>query len=107
MYDIMSPHAADFIDDAEINATLQYASENRSNRALITDILAKAQECKGLNHREALVLLDCGLEDKNQEILQLAMDIKRKFYGNRSVMFAPRYLSNYCINSCVYCPYHV
>ncbi|MBR7107002.1 MAG: [Lentisphaeria bacterium] len=106
MYDIMSPHAADFIDDAEINATLQYASENRSNRALITDILAKAQECKGLNHREALVLLDCDIPEMNAEIIALAGKIKEKIYGNRIVMFAPLYLSNYCINGCIYCPYH-
>ena len=106
MYDIMSPHAADFIDDAEINATLQYASENRSNRALITDILAKAQECKGLNHREALVLLDCDIPELNEQIIDLAGKIKEKIYGNRIVMFAPLYLSNYCINGCIYCPYH-
>ena len=106
MYDIMSPHAADFIDDAEINATLQYASENRSNRALITDILAKAQECKGLNHREALVLLDCDIPELNEQIIDLAGKIKTKIYGNRIVMFAPLYLSNYCINGCIYCPYH-
>ena len=107
MYDVMSPHAVDFIDDGEIQATLQYAAENRNNAALIDGILSKARELKGLNHREALVLLDCELEDKNQEILRLAMEIKRKFYGNRIVMFAPLYLSNYCVNSCIYCPYHV
>ena len=107
MYDVMSPHAVDFIDDGEIQTTLKFAEENKSNAALISEIIAKAKDCKGLNHREALLLLDCTLEDKNKEILELAMEIKRKFYGNRIVMFAPLYLSNYCINSCVYCPYHV
>ena len=76
------------------------------NRALIDEILAKARERKGLSHREAMVLLDCSLEDKNQEIFELAEQIKKDFYGNRIVLFAPLYLSNYCINGCVYCPYH-
>ncbi|MBE6389447.1 MAG: [FeFe] hydrogenase H-cluster radical SAM maturase HydG [Lentisphaerae bacterium] len=107
MYDVMSPNAVDFINDGEIQATLQYAAENKNNAALINEILTEARTFKGLDHRKALVLLDCELEDKNKEILQLAMEIKRKFYGNRIVMFAPLYLSNYCINSCVYCPYHV
>lgn len=107
MYDVMSPHAVDFIDDGEIQATLTFADENKNNAALIGEIIAKARELKGLSHREALLLLDCELADKNREILDLAMEIKRKFYGNRIVMFAPLYLSNYCINSCVYCPYHV
>ena len=107
MYDIMSPHAEDFINDGEILATLNFAEENKNNAELISEIIEKAKAFKGLNHREALVLLDCGIPEKNQEILELAMEIKRKFYGNRIVMFAPLYLSNYCINSCVYCPYHV
>jgi 2-iminoacetate synthase len=107
MYDIMSPHAEDFINDGEILATLNFAEENKNNAELISEIIEKAKAFKGLNHREALVLLDCCIPEKNQEILELAMEIKRKFYGNRIVMFAPLYLSNYCINSCVYCPYHV
>ena len=107
MYDVMSPHAEDFINDGEILATLKFAEENKSNAALISEIIEKAKALKGLDHREALVLLDCDIPEKNQEILELAMEIKRRFYGNRIVMFAPLYLSNYCINSCVYCPYHV
>ena len=103
----MSPHAEDFINDGEILATLKFAEENKSNAALISEIIEKAKALKGLDHREALVLLDCDIPEKNQEILELAMEIKRRFYGNRIVMFAPLYLSNYCINSCVYCPYHV
>ena len=105
MYDIMSPHAADFIDDAEINATLQFAAENCNNKAMIEDVIAKAEECKGLNHREALLLLDCTIPELNARILELAGKIKQRFYGNRIVMFAPLYLSNYCINGCIYCPY--
>ena len=87
-------------------ATLEYAAANKNNAALITEIIEKAKLRKGLSHREAAVLLDCELEDKNKEIYALAEQIKKDFYGNRIVMFAPLYLSNYCINGCVYCPYH-
>ena len=106
MYNILSPHAEDFINDEEIRATMQYAAENCSNKALIQEILKKAKECKGLTHREALLLLDCELPEEKEAIFALAKEIKQKFYGNRIVMFAPLYLSNYCINGCVYCPYH-
>ena len=106
MYNVMSSKAEEFISDEEIKDCLAYAEENKNNRELIDQILTKAREMKGISHREALVLLDCELEDKNQEIYQLAKDIKQEFYGNRIVMFAPLYLSNYCINGCEYCPYH-
>ena len=106
MYDPKSKCADDFINHEEILETLDYAKKNRTNRELIDRILAKARELKGLTHREAAVLLDCALEDKNQEIYALAEQIKKDFYGNRIVMFAPLYLSNYCVNGCVYCPYH-
>ena len=106
MYDPKSKCADEFISHEEIMDTLRYAEENRANRELIDAILTKARERKGLSHREAAVLLDCELEDKNQEIYALAEQIKKDFYGNRIVMFAPLYLSNYCVNGCVYCPYH-
>ncbi len=106
MYDVMSTKAEEFISDEEIQDCLAYAEANKTNRELMEEILTKAREMKGISHREALVLLDCELEDKNQEIYQLAKDIKQEFYGNRIVMFAPLYLSNYCINGCEYCPYH-
>jgi len=86
--------------------TLAYAWENRSNANLIDDIIEKARAGKGLSHREAAVLLDCTIEEKSREIFALAEEIKRKIYGNRVVLFAPLYLSNYCVNGCVYCPYH-
>ena len=105
-YDVKSSKAEDFINDGEINDTLKYASENKTNRTLIKSIIEKARERKGLNHRDAAVLLDCELEDLNQEMFELAREIKQKIYGNRIVMFAPLYLSNYCVNGCVYCPYH-
>ena len=105
-YDPKSSHAEEFIHHGEIEETLAYGEANRTNRELIDEILAKARERRGLTHREAMVLLDCGLEDKNQEIYELAEQIKKDFYGNRIVLFAPLYLSNYCVNSCVYCPYH-
>ena len=106
MYDPKSKHAEEFIDHQEIMETLAYAQAHKTDRELIDRILDKARERKGLSHREASVLLDCELEDKNQEIFCMAEQIKKDFYGNRIVMFAPLYLSNYCINGCVYCPYH-
>ena len=107
MYNPASKVAEEFIDHEEILATLKYAEENKKNEALITELIEKAKERKGLSHREAAVLLECDLEDKNQEIYQLAEQIKKDFYGNRIVMFAPLYLSNYCVNGCTYCPYHL
>ena len=107
MYDVYSKHADDFINHEEILETLAYADENKTNEALIDSILAKGRLRKGLSHREASVLLACQMEEKNQEIYKLAEQIKKDFYGNRIVMFAPLYLSNYCVNGCTYCPYHL
>ncbi len=107
MYDVKSLKAEEFISDEEIKATLAYADEHKDDIALVDEILAKARECKGLTHREASVLLACENEEKVQEMYKLAEDIKHQFYGNRIVMFAPLYLSNYCVNGCVYCPYHL
>lgn len=106
MYHPTSIKAEEFISHEEVLETLAFAEKNKSNAALIDRILEKARLRKGLTHREAAVLLDCTLEEKNQEIYRLAEQIKKDFYGNRIVMFAPLYLSNYCINGCVYCPYH-
>ncbi len=106
MYDTMSPHAVDFIDDAEIKATLEYAEQNRNNRELIESLIEKAGSYKGLSHREALILLDCDIPELNEKMFDLARKIKEEIYGRRIVMFAPLYLSNYCINGCVYCPFH-
>lgn len=105
-YDRESKKAEEFINHEEILETLRYAEENKHNEVLIAQILEKAKKRKGLEHREAMVLLDCDIEEKNQEIYALAEQIKKDFYGNRIVMFAPLYLSNYCVNGCVYCPYH-
>lgn len=106
MYNSKSKIATEFIDDEEIMDTLAYAKKNKSNRQLIQNLIERAKDCKGLTHREAAVLLECDLEDENEKMFKLAKEIKQKFYGNRIVMFAPLYLSNYCINGCVYCPYH-
>ncbi len=106
MYDVKSKKADEFIEDNEILDTIEYAQKNKHNRELIESIIKKARELKGLSHREAAVLLECELEDKNKELYLLAKEIKQRFYGNRIVMFAPLYLSNYCVNGCVYCPYH-
>ena len=107
MYDMKSKVAAEFISDEEIKETLAYAEKNKNNRELVASILEKAESFKGLSHREAMVLLDCELPDMTQKMFDLAMRIKQKFYGNRIVMFAPLYLSNYCVNGCLYCPYHM
>jgi len=107
MYNPKSLKAEEFINDNEIKETLAYADANKDNIELIDSILAKAREKKGLSHREASVLLACENKDKIDEMYKLAEQIKMDLYGNRIVMFAPLYLSNYCINGCVYCPYHI
>lgn len=107
MYDVMSKHAADFIDHQEIIDTLAYADENKNNQKLQEAILKKAEQGKGLSHREASVLLAGESPIITEKIFRLANDIKQRLYGNRIVMFAPLYLSNYCINGCTYCPYHM
>ena len=107
MYNPASRQAEEFINHEEILASIQYAQENKNNRKLIEGLLEKAEDLKGLSHREALVLLECEEPDLADRMFQLAREIKRKFYGNRIVMFAPLYLSNYCVNGCIYCPYHL
>jgi len=106
MYNPKSSKADEFICHEEVLETLEYTEKNKHNVELIDSIIEKARERKGLSHREASVLLACDIEEKNQEIYKLAEQIKKDFYGNRIVLFAPLYLSNYCINGCVYCPYH-
>jgi len=106
MYNPKSTKAEEFINNEEVLKTLEYAENNKKNVELIDKILEKAKKGKGLTHEEAAVLLDCELEEKNQEIFALSKKIKNDYYGNRIVLFAPIYLSNYCINGCVYCPYH-
>ena len=106
MYDAKSLKAEEFISDEEIRETLAYADANKDNIELIDQIIEKARLRKGLNHREASVLLACDNKEKIEEIYELAQQIKQDYYGNRIVLFAPLYLSNYCVNGCVYCPYH-
>lgn len=106
LYNPKSKNAEEFISDSEIKETLAYAENNKDNLKIVDSILKKARKMKGLTHREASILLACQNEDKNKEIYKLANEIKQKYYGNRIVLFAPLYLSNYCVNGCVYCPYH-
>lgn len=106
MYNPKSFKAEEFISHEEVVETLEYAEKNKSNPQLIGSIIDKARLGKGLSHREASVLLACEIEEKNQEIYALARKIKNDIYGNRIVLFAPLYLSNYCVNGCLYCPYH-
>ena len=106
MYNPSSTHADEFIDHAEVLETLDLAARESGNRARVLEILEKAALCKGLSHREAAILMDCNDPEMEERLYALAGEIKHKFYGNRIVLFAPLYLSNYCINGCVYCPYH-
>ena len=106
MYNPKSMKAEEFISHEEILDTLRYAEEKKDNLELVDSILEKARECKGLSHREASVLLACEDESRIQVMYDLAEELKKKFYGNRIVIFAPLYLSNYCVNGCTYCPYH-
>jgi 2-iminoacetate synthase len=107
MYNPKSMKAEEFIDDGEIKATLAYADENKDNLELVESILKKARVEKKLDHRDASVLLACEDEGMVQKMFDMAEEIKKEYYGNRIVMFAPLYLSNYCVNGCVYCPYHI
>ena len=106
MYNPLSSHAAEFIDHDEVLETLDEAARECRNRSRVEAILEKAARCKGLTHREAAILMDCDDPELEARIYALAKEIKQRFYGNRIVLFAPLYLSNYCINGCVYCPYH-
>lgn len=105
-YSATSAKASEFIHDEEIRATMAWAAEHRTDMALVEEVLAKASQGKGLSHREAMLLLECDEPEIVNRIYALAREIKQRIYGNRIVMFAPLYLSNYCINGCVYCPYH-
>lgn len=106
MYDRKSKVASEFICHEEIEETLAFAQEHKHNREYIQKALKKAEAFKGLTHREAAVLLACEEDDLNQEIFVTAKKVKEHIYGNRIVLFAPLYLSNYCVNTCTYCPYH-
>ena len=105
-YNPASEKAEEFINHGEILDTLAYAAAHKNDRSLIEGIIRKASECRGLTHREAAVLMECDQPDLNERMFRLAKEIKARLYGNRIVMFAPLYLSDWCINGCVYCPYH-
>ena len=105
-YNVKSEHAAEFIHDGEIRDTLAWAHEHRNDRTLIEEILAKADQGKGISHREAAVLIEVEDKEIEERIFAIARRLKEQIYGNRIVMFAPLYLSNHCVNGCVYCPYH-
>ncbi len=106
IYNPKSLVAEEFINHDEILETIEYAKQNKSNRDLVFSLIERAKDCRGLTHREAAVLLECDIPEANSAIRELAVKIKEKLYGNRIVMFAPLYLSNYCVNGCTYCPYH-
>ena len=106
-YNPKSKIAEEFISNEEILSTLEWAQENKDNRQLVESLIERAADCKGLTHREAALLLECDIPELNERMFKLAKEIKQRFYGNRIVMFARLYLSNYCVNSCTYCPYHI
>lgn len=106
MYNPKSSIATEFIDHDEILDTINHARGKATDRAYVSSLIEKSRQCKGLSHREAAVLLECDDPDMLRAIFAAANEIKQRFYGNRIVMFAPLYLSNYCVNGCVYCPYH-
>ena len=106
MYDPKSLKAEDFIDHQEVLDSLAWADEHKDDKDTIQAVFDKARLHKGLSHREASLLLACDDPDVNEQIYKLAKEIKQAYYGNRIVLFAPLYLSNYCVNGCVYCPYH-
>lgn len=106
MYNPESHIATEFIDDGEIRASMAFARENSHDRTLISSVLERAEQGRGLGHRDAALLLECAEPDLDERIFALARELKHKIYGNRIVMFAPLYLSNYCVNGCTYCPFH-
>jgi 2-iminoacetate synthase len=106
MYNVLSDRAEEFICHEEVMESIAYAQQQKNNREELTRILEKARRHKGISHREAMTLLECEVPEVWEEIFRLAREIKERFYGNRIVIFAPLYLSNYCVNGCVYCPYH-
>ena len=105
-YDVRSERAEEFIHDGEIRATLEYALKHRADKALIEEILLKAEQGNGISHREAAVLIEVEDKEIEERMYAIARRLKERIYGNRIVMFAPLYLSNHCVNGCVYCPYH-
>ena len=105
-YDVKSMKAEEFINDAEILDTLKEAEKRKDDKEYVMSLIERARDCKGLSHREAAVLLECEIPECIEAMEKTAMEIKEKLYGDRIVMFAPLYLSNYCVNGCTYCPYH-
>ena len=106
MYNAKSSVAQEFINHEEILSTIEYAKKNKNNYEMINDILQEAEQMNGISHKQAAVLLECDDEEILAKIYNLAGRIKDRIYGKRIVMFAPLYLSNYCVNGCTYCPYH-
>ena len=96
IYQKDSSKAEEFIPHEEILDTLEYAKNNKDNRALIEQLIEKASHCKGLSHREAALLLECNQPDLIERIFHLAKEIKQKFYGNRIVMPVSRQEQDDC-----------
>lgn len=106
-YDLLSDKASCFMNPNQIDENLEKALELSKDSLYIKDIITKAYDKKGLSPIEATALLLNQDENVTSSIFDIAQKLKQEFYGNRIVLFAPLYLSNYCINSCTYCPYHI
>lgn len=106
MYDPKSMDSNVFIADEEVVETLRQAKCEASDPTRIREILHKAGEFQGLTHREAAVLLEVESPEVIADVFALARKIKEYIYGRRIVMFAPLYLSDYCVNRCSYCGYN-
>jgi len=98
-------NALDFIKDDEINSLIAKGKELVSDKELVREIIEKSKSAEGLTPEETAVLLN--LEDKEliEEMFKAARQVKEKLYGKRLVVFAPLYVSNYCVNNCTYCGY--
>lgn len=98
-------NALDFIKDDEINSLIAKGKELVSDKELVKEIIEKSKSAEGLTPEETAVLLN--LEDKEliEEMFKAARQVKEKLYGKRLVVFAPLYVSNYCVNNCTYCGY--
>ncbi len=105
-YDVMSAKAAGFMAQGKIEHILKLAREYAKDRSLVEGLLGLAEEMQGLSAMAAATLLLNSDKDVTARIFALAEKVKNAYYGNRIVLFAPLYLSNYCVNGCTYCPYH-
>lgn len=105
MYDVKSMEANEFIDHGEVLESIEQGKKLVRDKDEVDRILEKVSQYKGLTHREAAVLLEIDDDDTLEKMYKVAREIKEEIYGKRIVLFAPLYLSSYCVNNCKYCGY--